>query len=143
MKESTWWKTPNIHEHEDALKAHRNRLDLVDQSSLGLAESIGKLFQLDQAQSRDLQRIESRIQVLADLLIEAGVIDAAQLQERMKASKAQAESTRQAAEVKVVDGSASTICAACKMTVPVEGTFFSEMGEVCERCYRGGAGQLV
>jgi hypothetical protein len=138
MTEYSWWKAPNDYDQDRAIKEHRARLDQVDQSSLGLAESIGKLFQLDQAQGRDLQRIESRIQALTDLLVEAGVVNAEQLEERIRASKQEVQAVRQTAEQ-----SPSVTCASCKMEVPVDGTFFSEMGEVCERCYRGGAGQLL
>ena len=68
------------------------------------------------------------------------MVDAEQLEERIRASRQEAESTRQAAQATQTGQTVN--CASCKQDVPVDGTFFSEMGEVCERCYRG-VGQLL
>ena len=129
MARFNWWLGSTHLDHQVAINEQDSRLEQMDEAQGGVAEAVGKLFQLDRAQGRELARIEARIQVLSELLVEAGVIDGEQLQKRLAVALAAQAQTRAAAE-------ATVRCASCREEVRADGTFYSEMGEICEVCYR-------
>ena len=130
MAKVRWWDGDWA--HRTAINDQSDMLDALDQSSLGMAESVQKLFQLDRRQGRDIARLEAKVEVLLELLVEAGTPReeiARRLEARFPAQEKKTEESSSSA--------AMVTCASCQQEVPANGTFFTETGEVCDSCYSG------
>ncbi len=113
-----------------AINDQSHMLDALDQSSLGMAESVQKLFQLDRRQGRDIARLEAKVEVLLELLVEAGT-PREEIARRLEAKfPAQEKKTEESGSSALM-----VTCASCQQEVPANGTFFTETGEVCDACY--------
>jgi formylmethanofuran dehydrogenase subunit E len=122
-----WWREPNRHDFNRIA----DNIDLEGEVTGALSVQVRKLYQLDQAQERDIDRLETIIKVLSQLLIEAGVLDPQQISQRVGA--ALAVQARQEVQERT---NPQLRCARCQETVAQKDTYMTGLGAVCDSCYR-------
>ena len=105
-----------------------DRLDWSEDADNGLAENMGKLFELDRAQDREITNLRLMVEELMGELIRTGVVSEAELQARVS-RRLMAEQKQTAAP--------SIRCASCGESTLQSETYFSSLGEVCAACFSG------
>ena len=113
-----------INEAHDSIQ-HQAQMDAIQ------ATQLQKLFALDRTQAEEIQQLRLTIQVLMQLLAEAGVLspeafDARIEQRRMALEQKRAEVARRGPMVN---------CMSCQQSVPSSRTQITGDGTVCDQCY--------
>lgn len=146
----TWFFDPVDRNTRRAINAAASDIANVQGSSnWQFARQIKKLFSLDRAQERELERMRAMVQVLTEQIIELGA-DRGQVEVRIQAAlerleqdvapAPQPQSTggspyRGALPVAVADEpEPEGTCARCGQTVLLRRTEFTDDGTVCDRC---------
>ena len=133
MKETSWWDLV----FGDVGWVERQRLneasselgDLRNSSQLRSSQ-IEKLFELDKAQGREIERLRLTVRVLTELLVDTMGLDEKILHYRMEAAvdEAQRAHEEKSARGKVVR------CSTCSQKAPFAEMEFIGFGLVCEAC---------
>lgn len=124
----SWREASAINEAHDAISMLQTADAMGD---INTSRQVQKLFALDRAQSRQLQRMAATIDVLTELLIETGGIDKGELSSRVLSRVKQIE----AAETEETRKGPTAQCSRCSTSVPASRTQITELGTVCDRCY--------
>ena len=86
---------------------------------------------LDRTQAAEIQQLRLTVQVLMELLAEAGVLVPAAFDAKLE-QRRQALEQKRAAEAR---RGSMTACTACHQEVPASRTQITENGTVCDPCY--------
>ncbi|MBW2453261.1 MAG: hypothetical protein JRI68_02070 [Deltaproteobacteria bacterium] len=126
-----WWREPTRHDFNRMAASMATSLGLEGEVTDSLSVQVNKLYQLDRAQEGDIERLETIIKVLAQLLLEAGVLDQQQLSQRVAA--ALAEQARKEMQERT---NPELHCARCQEVVAQKDTYMTGLGAVCNDCYQ-------
>lgn len=137
MEKLKWWQGGG---HAWKINEAAAELQALDGVTDALAQQIGRLFQLDQDQSKEIDRVHVVIQVLIQQLVQAGALDETDLSVRIEAALDQLENPDPPATDQAVQGHQAapmrTVqCSVCQKDVPEHQTLFTEMGQACPTCY--------
>jgi len=143
----------------DAINSNAESISmLLDSQSFRseqLGQQMGKLFELDHAQSKELAQLRAIVRVLAETIIDMG-FDKERLEQRMENALEDLESAKTMAEgvgAGVSGGGPyrssgaedqaavpakpepQCVCISCAKTVLLRRTTITERGNICDRCH--------
>jgi len=118
----------------DALRSDVDqRNEFADAAGQGVAEQVGRLLRICEAQRQEIGQLRLGQQLLMQMLTERGVIDFAELQTRYRATEQAAQPSPEPAQTP--PGQATVQCASCGNQVDRRNTYVTGRGTVCDACH--------
>lgn len=128
------WFSTEWSERSAINDAHET-LEYMAEADMGIAEQIGKLFELDRKQGQQIAELKAMLLAVSGLLVETGVVAEEKLVEKITSTldelKPKPEKKGEPKPVRM------TRCASCGKDVPANSTNYTETGEVCDACFSG------
>lgn len=88
------WFFANEWAQRNAINEAASAIDSIIAARAGDAGTFARLFELDRAQAQEITAIKVTLEVLANLLIEAGIVDQKALRYRIEAAYAELEAAQ-------------------------------------------------
>jgi hypothetical protein len=137
-----WFERQRINE----AAAELSTLDTITDS---LSQQVGRLFELDRDQGREIARLQAAVGVLMELLIQNNLVQEGDLRAKLDSAFAALEPQHTAQPGHPYRGDATpdqapperkVACRHCGKEVPIRSTFVTAAGEVCDQCYYANLG---
>jgi hypothetical protein len=112
-----------------AINQASDRADAALEQGTMLGQSIGALQRRVQVQAHEIDKLRTALAVLAQVLSDAGVVDAKVLDYRLEAAFEEAE-----AQASEQQAGRTEMCVGCSQPFPVSRLNVTEMGNMCDTC---------
>jgi hypothetical protein len=125
----------------------QDELFYVQLANQGLAEQVTALREALQARTHELVEVHATLVAMADLLMERGALDRAELEKRTREAFADLTRPRSAPadprppgggpyrEMAAPESSTMVSCVACNTTLPLTSSNLDEDGHLCDPCF--------
>jgi hypothetical protein len=119
----------------DALNEQSDAIDSVNELQRYTGERVRKLYELDQEQGRELDRLRATINVLVQMLAASGALDEKAFGYRMEAALAELEPEVPAGPV-ISQADPAMTCNGCNGEFPMSTFTVMPNGNFCQKCAR-------